>query len=201
MRTRLLKLCVFLVFIVLSAMPFTLTSVGDGPGDSPTEAPTGFDGKTNGLVEQGEPLEEGEEPVPLRSFEDDKAIFEELETIQDGLGPTYNAQSCGECHQNPVTGGISQITELRAGQLNSAGRFVDLPGGSLIHSRAIDASIQERISTGETIRASRTSLNTLGDGFVECIADSTLESIAAQQPVEQRGQIIRVLFPGTSLMP
>lgn len=192
MRTRRLKLFVPLVFMVVSVLPLTLTMVGDGPGDSPTEAPTGFDGKTNGLVEQGKPLEEGEEPVPLRSFEDDKAIFEELETVEEGLGPTYNAQSCGECHQNPVTGGISQITELRAGHLNSAGRFVDAAGGSLIHARAIDARIQERISTEETLRAFRTALNTLGDGFVECIADSTLEEIAAKQPPAQRGQIIRV---------
>ena len=46
----------------------------------------------------------------------------------------YNAQSCGECHQNPVTGGISQVTELRAGRFDGSS-FVDHPGGSLIHVR------------------------------------------------------------------
>jgi len=29
----------------------------------------------------------------------------------------YNAHSCAECHQNPVTGSSSQISELRAGGL------------------------------------------------------------------------------------
>src|SRR2546430_9404771 len=43
------------------------------------------------------------------------AKFEEFEAIPDGLGPLFNAQSCRECHQNPVTGGSSQILELRVG--------------------------------------------------------------------------------------
>ena len=33
----------------------------------------------------------------------------------DGLGPTYNTQSCRECHQNVVTDGASQIAEHRTG--------------------------------------------------------------------------------------
>ena len=65
--------------------------------------------------------------------------------IADGLGPVYNAQACSECHQNPVTGSVSQITELRAGHLDSFGNFVDAPGGSLINDRAINAKIQERV--------------------------------------------------------
>ncbi len=190
MNATLLKLSIALLLAVLPALPFFLPSIGD---DQPAiEAPAGFDGQTNGLVAQGRPLADGEEPVPLRSFEDDKAIFEELETVVDGVGPTYNAQGCVECHQSPVTGAISQITELRAGHSNTNGSFVDAPGGSLIHSRAIDARIQERVSPREDIRSFRTSLNTLGDGFVECIADSILERIANDQPEAQRGLIIHV---------
>ncbi len=34
------------------------------------------------------------------------------------------AESCAECHQNPVSGGISQISELRAGHLDGSGNFV-----------------------------------------------------------------------------
>jgi len=48
----------------------------------------------------------------------------------------YNAQSCAECHQNPVTGSASQIAELRAGHRDGAGNFVAAPGGSLINDRA-----------------------------------------------------------------
>jgi len=143
-----------------------------------TEAPTGFDDQTNGLVEQSE-------------FAALKKVFKEVDEIADGLGPVYNAQSCGECHQNPVTGGISQITELRVGRL-LGGVFTDRPGGSLINDRASDARIQELADVADNVRTFRTTLNTLGDGFVEAIADSTFTTIRNAQPPALRGQIIRV---------
>jgi CxxC motif-containing protein (DUF1111 family) len=143
-----------------------------------TEAPAGFDNQTNGFLTQAE-------------FDAARDIFDEREGIADGLGPVYNAQSCGECHQNPTSGGISQITELRAGHFNGVA-FVDHPGGSLINDRAIDASIQERILGGNEVRTFRTSLNTLGDGFIECIDSNTLVAIANSQPSSMRGQFIQV---------
>ena len=121
----------------------------------------------------------------------DAAVFAEQEQIADGLGPVYNAQSCGECHQNPVTGGISQINELRAGHFNGLA-FVDHPGGSLINDRAINAAIQERVLGGNEVRTFRTSLNVLGDGFVEAIDSNTLVAIANGQPASMRGQFIQV---------
>jgi CxxC motif-containing protein (DUF1111 family) len=140
------------------------------------EAPTTFDNSTNGLVSG-------------MQHAADRATFETRDEIADGLGPVYNAQACSECHQNPVSGAISQINELRAGHLES-GEFVDAPGGSLIQHRAIDARAQERvpplfsagITTAEDVTTARTSLNLLGDGFVEAISNSTLLSIAASQP-------------------
>lgn len=59
-------------------------------GSDATEAPTGFDDLTNGFTEQGPPFETLNEDnvVPLRSFNDNRFIFEEVEKIQDGLGPT-----------------------------------------------------------------------------------------------------------------
>src|SRR5438093_837320 len=141
----------------------------------PAEAPTGFDDQTNGFVDQTQ-------------FDLDKDTFEERDTIADGLGPVYNAQSCAECHQNPVTGAISQVTELRAGHFDGV-NFIDHPGGSLINDRAIDASIQERVLGGNEVRTFRTSLNTAGDGFVECIDSNTLAAIANAQPGQSGGAI------------
>jgi len=109
--------------------------------------------------------------------------------IDDGLGPVYNAQSCTECHQNPVTGAISQVSELRAGHKDGYGNFVDAPGGSLINDRAVNASIQERVPDAEKIRALRMSLNVLGDGFIEAVNSSTLIAIAAAQPLQSGGLI------------
>lgn len=115
-------------------------------------------------------------------------MFAAQETISDGLGPVYHAQSCGECHQNPITGGNSQVLVQRAGNLVN-GLFVDHPGGALIHSRAIDARVQERILPNNPVRTFRTSLGLHGDGFVEAIADSTLLAIANAQRARSLGLI------------
>lgn len=145
-----------------------------------TRAPAGFDNDTNGVVSQ-------------RVFDADRLLFEEKESIEDGLGPIYNASGCADCHRNPVVGGSSQVTELRAGHWDpKSAQFTDPPGGSLIQDQAIDASIQERVLPGYEVRAFRLSPSTLGDGFVEAIDDNTLVAIANRQPLNMRGEIIRV---------
>ncbi|HEX8180856.1 MAG TPA: di-heme oxidoredictase family protein [Pyrinomonadaceae bacterium] len=180
-----------------------------------TEAPTGFDDQTI-----------DEDFVPQAKHDDHRATFEIRDqilpdNIQDGgLGPVYNAQSCAECHQNPVSGAVSQITELRAGFIDNpcdpqgfdCPQFADPPGGSLINDRAVDkrvdpslpvANIQERVlplhSAGldrpADVATTRTSLNLLGDGFVEAIANQTLLDIQAKETNENpnvHGLAIRV---------
>ena len=62
----------------------------------------------------------------------DQTTFEEVEQLSDGLGPLYNAQSCRECHQNPVSGAASQVTELRASAIRDARRaFFAIPTSRL----------------------------------------------------------------------
>jgi CxxC motif-containing protein (DUF1111 family) len=161
---------------------------------APQEAPAGFDGNSN-------------DPNLQQVHLEDQAAFDEVEGISDGLGPVYNAQSCRECHQSPVSGGISQVTELRVGRVNRFGQFQALdvpiadgtaviPSRSLINDRAIcpsgdfpNTEVQERVPGNANVRTLRTSLNVLGDGFVEAIPGSTIQQIAAKQCRETNGQI------------
>lgn len=170
----------------------TPTTGSSRPRDA-TEAPSGYDNLTNGFLEQGPPFDEIDEDnvLPLRSFNDDRFIFEEVETIADGLGPVYNAQSCRECHQNVVTGGASQVAEQRSGRLEGDAFFESL-GGSLIQSRATHPDIVERVNVGDQIRTLRISTNTLGNGFIEAIANSTLLAIRDAQPAALRGTALLV---------
>jgi len=158
------------------------------------DAPTGFDNKTNGMVDAA-------------THQADQAKFEEVEQLSNGLGPLYNAQSCRECHQNPVSGAASQVTELRVGHQGTDGHFrtPDIPiangtevitGRSLVNDRAIcpngafpDKEIQERVPEIEKIRTFRLSVNLLGDGFVEAIADQTLIDLSKQQCKSSHGKI------------
>jgi CxxC motif-containing protein (DUF1111 family) len=143
-----------------------------------TEAPAGFDNQTNGFE-------------PQANMDLDRVKFDEVEQVSDGLGPVYNAQSCRECHQNPVSGTISQITELRAGSFDGY-TFTPHPGGSLIFSRAIDPAVQVRALGTDNAATFRTSLNTAGDGFVEALPDTVFTGIQASQSSSMRGTIIRV---------
>src|SRR3954466_10266051 len=152
---------------------FSLTLQGQSGA---TEAPAGFDNLTNGFTTQAQ-------------FDLDRLVFEERDDVAKGLGPVYNAQSCAECHQNPVTGGASQVSELRAGHTDVLGNFIDAPGGSLINDRAILARIQERVPGSENVRTLRMSTNILGDGFVEAINSNTLVAIANAQLGQSGGQI------------
>jgi len=183
------------------AIPLVLLSLALASAVSqPTEAPTGFDNKSNGAVDDA-------------THQADLAKFESVEQLSDGLGPLYNAQSCRECHQSPVSGAASQVTELRVGHQGPDGHFRNpdiriargaevISGRSLVNDRAIcpneafaNTEIQERVPDSETIRTFRLSLSLLGDGFVEAVSDQTLIDLAKQQCQSSKrkicGQVLR----------
>jgi CxxC motif-containing protein (DUF1111 family) len=161
---------------------------------APQEAETGFDNAPNGMTD-------------ALTHSADQMVFEEVDTVATGLGPVFNAQSCTDCHQSPVTGGLSQVTELRVGQMSRNGQFtnpnvpigdgtVTITGRSLINDRAICPSgafatteVQERTPDNMNIHTLRTSLNTLGDGYVEAIASTTITQIASNQCNQRNSQI------------
>jgi len=140
---KFLKLLVISFFALALAITLVLTPAVQSQGGA-TEAPAAFDNLTNGFTDQ-------------TTFDADKAAFEAREEKADGLGPVYNAQACVECHQNRVTGGVSQIMELRAGHSGPDGNFVNAPGGSLINSRSLNTTIQERVPSGPLITFVNTS--------------------------------------------
>jgi CxxC motif-containing protein (DUF1111 family) len=179
------------VRILMAMAALSLVAAFVGPQSS--EAPAGFDNKSNGVVDDA-------------THQADQAKFEEVEGVADGLGPLYNAQSCRECHQSPTTGGASQVSELRVGHL-VGGRFENpnipinrgtevISGRTLVNDRAIcpsgafpDTEIQERVPDSESIRTTRLSLSLLGDGFVEATADQTLLDLARDQCKTSHGKI------------
>src|SRR3984893_4142518 len=214
--SKVLRVLVFLLFTAALALPIWTSRTVEGQGA--TEAPTGFDTLTNGMVTQA-------------VHDTDRKTFEERDDVVKGLGPLYNAQSCAECHQTPVTGGISQVSELRAGHLDGSGNFVPatvtindgggLPGvtianRSLINQRATcpgvvtdndptnavpDGTIiynhpndqgEERLSSADDIRTRRAATNVLGLGFVEALSNTTLQNIPNRHPAGMKGQVITV---------
>ena len=193
MTHRLISICVLLLGVAVMG----LTGIAQ---QSATEAPAGFDtptlaqnagsqSKNNGLIEPS-----GD------TFVLDQQNYERVHDVSTGLGPVYNGRACAECHQNPVSGGASQFTELRVGHTDANGNFVNptvliadgassITGRSIINDRAVVPEAQEHILDTENIRALRAALNTLGDGFVEAIDDNTLKVIAQNQLDLSEGRI------------
>ena len=62
----------------------------------------------------------------------------------------------------------------------------------MVHSRAVHPEIIELAAFQDDIRTFRISTNTLGSGFIEAIANSTLLAIRERQPLEMRGMAVIV---------
>jgi CxxC motif-containing protein (DUF1111 family) len=190
----------FALYIASVVLIITMGAIGIVHSNSIVYAPTGFNTPTLNQNPGSQSISNGFPEPAGDTFALDQSIFEEQDGVDNGLGPVYNAQSCVNCHQNPNTGGNSQVTELRVGHTDKWHNFINptitineglntIANRSLINDRATCPQAQERVPVTETVRALRASLNTLGDGFVEAIDSNTLNGIALSQPSQSYGYI------------
>jgi len=126
---------------------------------------------------RGSPADSGAHRLPIirvtasqtnPTHQADQDKFEEFEAIADGLGPLFNAHPAASATRI-VTGGGSQVLELRVGHKGPDGTFPepDIPinGGSVIIRALADqptchlsqrrlptTDIQERVPESENIR-------------------------------------------------
>jgi CxxC motif-containing protein (DUF1111 family) len=124
----------------------------------------------------------------LMDFNDGLDEFEEVETVEEGLGPVFNGKSCAECHAVPSTGGsepnVGVARETRISRIFN-GHFDPLDGsvsvdrgGQLLQQRAV--GVQGCTLKGEvvppeaTIVSSRNSTPLFGAGLMEAIPESTI---------------------------
>ena len=168
--------------------------------ESATEAPAGFDTPSLAQNPGSQSISNGIAQPAGDTYALDQTKFEQDHDASTGLGPVFNARACVDCHQNPVSGGSSQFTEIRAGHTDKDGNFVaatvtindganTIANRSIINDRALIPQAQEHIPDAENIRALRAALNTLGDGFVEAVDDNTLRAIARRQIEVSDGRI------------
>src|SRR2546430_4298919 len=153
-----LRVLIFVLFAVALALPIWASRTVEG--QAATEAPTGFDTLTNDTTF-----------VSQATHDDDRGTFEERDDVTKGLGPVFNAQSCAECHQNPVTGGISQISELRAGHNDGSGNFVPATltindGGGLPGVTIANRSLINQRATCPGVVTDNDPTNNIPDGTI-----------------------------------
>src|SRR6201987_3542642 len=189
--------CSSFAVVALGTLAIVVAGVAQ---QGPTEAPTGFDTPTLAQDPGSQSVSNGIAEPPGDTYALDQTRFEQDHDASTGLGPVFNDRACADCHQNPVSGGSSQFTEIRAGHKDAHGNFVaatvpindganTIANRSIINDRALTPQAQEHVPETETIRTLRAALNTLGDGFVEAIDDSTLRAIAQYQIEVSDGRI------------
>jgi CxxC motif-containing protein (DUF1111 family) len=136
------------------------------------------------------------DPLPNltpREFEEFRIGLEdflEVETAEDGLGPAFNATSCGACHNVPAVGGISPVVEVRAGRRAADGSYqpLDSTGDSLVHLFSIPThGCQPQIPLDANVIARRAPIPLFGAGLVEAIDDDTLLTLAEIQARRRDG--------------
>lgn len=132
------------------------------------------------------------DPLPgITAFEFERFLlgledFTEVETPQDGLGPAFNGTSCAACHSVPAIGGISSITEIRAGRRNEDGTFEELNGGTLFHLFSTPPhTCQVQIPPEANVIARRMPIPVFGAGLVEAVPDDAIA--AAEDPDDANG--------------
>ena len=123
-------------------------------------------------------------------FEAGRDEFQEIETIEEGLGPVFNEAACSTCHTNPV-GGTTGRLETRFGRLGPGGVFDPMAsvGGSLIQDHGIgqvDADpthvyVGEVVPADAGLRAGRITTPLFGLGLVDAVPDDELLKIAEFQ--------------------
>jgi len=116
--------------------------------------------------------------------------FEEIEEVDEGLGPVFNEAGCVVCHDNPV-GGTTNRVETRFGRLvNGVFDPMTSAGGSLIQDQGIGAVggdppthvfNAEVVPADATIRASRITQPLFGLGLVDAVPDEAFVRLARLQ--------------------
>lgn len=128
-------------------------------------------------------------------FDRGRVVFDSVFTPATGLGPLFNSVACGECHEDPVTGGVGDEVEVHASAFRPpiCDPLVG-EGGIVIQQRvtpALKAALgidSEPFPPSATGRALRTSPVVFGRGLLDLVPDSVI--LAHADPTDQNGDSI-----------
>jgi len=126
----------------------------------------------------------GTTPREFEEFRIGLEDFRSIEEASEGLGPLFNGTGCASCHNVPVIGGGSPMTEMRAGARDADGNFRVVGGTTLYQLFSIpDHRCQSAVPADATIVARRMSIPLFGAGLIEAVPDETL--LALEDPFDR----------------
>lgn len=125
----------------------------------------------------------------LDRFNVGKVRFDTVLQAAAGLGPIFNQNSCGACHNAGGLGGSGTILVTRFGLATKDGFDpLDDYGGSLLQGSAISLECQEVIPPEANVVAQRITNSLFGAGLVEAIPDASLLANTTNPPPGVSGE-------------
>ncbi len=128
-----------------------------------------------------------------------QANFNQVETIDDGVGPIFNEFACGRCHTLGAIGGAGEQIERRFGkvvngvfstqssgggslrQLQSLGAFTSASGASC------NVAVEHEPTDATVHNVGRLTTALFGIGLVDAMPDTFFTSLVAAEPAAVRG--------------
>ncbi len=130
-----------------------------------------------------------------------QANFNQVETIDDGVGPIFNDVACGRCHSLGAIGGAGEQIERRFGKFVS-GVFNSLSseGGSLrqlqsvgsftgASGQACNVPVEHEPADATVHNVGRLTTSLFGLGLVDAIPDAFFRNLVAAEPAAVRGTV------------
>lgn len=119
----------------------------------------------------------------LERFELGKIQFDRVWEPEEGLGPVFNNDGCGACHNTPNSGGSGTVAVTRFGKATKGG-FDPLEefGGSLLQMESISPECAEFVSEKANVEINRITNPAFGLGLVEAIADEDILALESDPP-------------------
>lgn len=110
-----------------------------------------------------------------------RGVFQQVFEPGTGLGPLFNANSCVECHDEPVVGGNGAEDEIHAAVSGPAGCDLLLASGGPVFQTNVTPALKqalgidrEPIPAEATVRAKRTAPDIMGFGLLAGVPESEI---------------------------
>jgi len=129
-------------------------------------------------------------------FDEGKQVFQRVFKPEDGLGPLFNGNSCAECHEKPVVGGVGDEVEIHATRFTPPDSCDPLfeEGGPVVQQDATPllralGVLKEPVPLHATAQGRRSSPPLFGFGLVDAIPEATI--LAHEDAMHSHGDGIR----------
>lgn len=142
-------------------------------------------------------------PAQQAHFAQGKITFQRVFDPTNGLGPLFNANSCAQCHEDPVVAGVGDEVEVHATRFSSSGSCDPLfrEGGPVFELHAtplLEAHgiTNDPIPPDATAVGHRSSPPLFGLGLVDAIPETTIlvrECPTGSRPHGIRGHANRTI--------